>query len=45
MDAATLKHLSALELMYNGKDDNDYYEGFLCEDVNWKLVEEYAREE
>ena len=33
--------------MYNNKDDNDYMysEGFLYEDVNWKLVEEYAREE
>ena len=31
--------------MYNEKDDNDYGEGFLYEDVNWKLVEEYAREE
>ena len=31
--------------MYNEKDDNDYCEGFLYEDVNSKLVEEYAREE
>ena len=33
--------------MYNDKDDNDYMysEGFLYEDLNWKLVEEYAREE
>ena len=29
----------------NDQDDNDYCEGFLYEDVNWKLVEEYAREE
>ena len=45
MDAATLKHLSALELMYNDQDDNDCCEGFLYEDINWKLVREYAREE
>ena len=31
--------------MYNEKDDNEYCEGFLYEDVNWKLVEEYVREE
>ena len=31
--------------MYNDKDDNDYCEGFLYEDVNWKLVEEYVGEE
>ena len=45
MDAATLKHRSALVLMYNDNDNNDCCEGFLYEDINWKLVGEYAREE
>ena len=45
MDAATLKHRSALELMYNDQDDNDCCEGFLYEDIYWKLIREYAREE
>ena len=31
--------------IYNDKGDNDKCGGFLYEDVNWKLVEEYAREE
>ena len=34
----------SIKLMYDEKDDNGYCERFLY-DVNWKLVEEYAREE
>ena len=44
-DVDVESELEALELMYNEKDDNDYCEGFLYEDVNWKLIDEYAREE
>ena len=34
-----------MQQFQNIQNENDFNEGFLYEDVNWKLVAEYAREE